>query len=229
MVLLAFVANRLGFLDVAGSLAALAMGLVILTAAGPGWLLLLFLFAGLGFLATRLGRRRKRRLGAAREGEERGWRNVAGNGATATAVAAAAWFVPADVVAFPFAVAVAVAAADTVASEVGSLSPRAVLITRPTRRVPVGTDGGVSVLGTTASAGAALLFAALALVLLPLEARLLPLVAAAGLAGSLLDSLLGALWEASPPRPGRPLSKTQVNLAAVSLPTLVALGYALLR
>lgn len=98
--------------------------------------------------------------------------------------------------------AVAASAADTWASEIGTLSkkqPRSILGGKP---VPRGLSGGVSLLGFAASlGGAALIAAAGALMYL---GRFTPgqlasgfaVVLAAGFAGSVIDSLLGALVQA---------------------------------
>ncbi|EST07419.1 Protein of unknown function DUF92, TMEM19 [Kalmanozyma brasiliensis GHG001] len=91
---------------------------------------------------------------------------------------------------------------DTFASELGILStaePR--LVTSPWRRVPKGTNGGVSPLGLVVSAlGGTLIGVTMSLSLLTTHsdlnveghAKLVALLTAAGLAGSLLDSVLGA-------------------------------------
>mmetsp|Transcript_27474 Transcript_27474/g.89683 ORF Transcript_27474/g.89683 Transcript_27474/m.89683 type:complete len:289 (-) Transcript_27474:125-991(-) len=94
-------------------------------------------------------------------------------------------------------------AGDTWASELGVLSaspPR--IITQPWRTAPAGTNGGVSVLGTLASAaGGACIGACHAACLLPPSGReALGLVWAGlvgGVGGSLLDSLLGATVQAT--------------------------------
>lgn len=95
-------------------------------------------------------------------------------------------------------------AADTWASEVGVLSAgEPLLVTQPWRRVPRGTNGGVSALGLAASlAGGGFVGLVVWLTGPPLFAapsaslaqdwQLVPLGMAFGLAGSLLDSLLGA-------------------------------------
>jgi uncharacterized protein (TIGR00297 family) len=87
--------------------------------------------------------------------------------------------------------ALAAAAADTWATEIGSLAarpPRDILRWHP---VAPGTSGGVTLAGTTASvAGAAFIGAAAALAGWPIPVAVA--IVAGGIAGSLGDSVLGA-------------------------------------
>lgn len=96
----------------------------------------------------------------------------------------------------------AACAGDTLASEVGSVAAarRPVLLLRPWRAVPPGTNGAVSAAGTLASAVGgvivALGFCAAALG----DAALLPTLvvgAVGGLVGSAIDSILGSVLQAS--------------------------------
>ena len=88
--------------------------------------------------------------------------------------------------------ALAEAATDTVASEIGQYrGPDARLITT-WERVPAGTDGGITISGSIAGMAAGLAIAAVATVggMLPQAQLWIPV--AAGFAGMLIDSLLGA-------------------------------------
>lgn len=224
VVLLALGAWRFRVLDGPGSLLAAVFGVLILVATGPGWLALLAGFTAAGFLVTRLGHERKRRLHTEEScGGRRGWSNVLSNGLSATAVAVAGLWVADASLVLPFAVAVAVAAADTFASELGTLGGRPVLVTRPSRQVPPGTNGGVSWSGTAASALGAALVAGAAHLVIALPWHLVPLVVVAGMVGSLIDSLLGATWEGTPGDREGPLSKADVNFISITIPTLVVL------
>ncbi|KAF2018616.1 UMP1-domain-containing protein [Aaosphaeria arxii CBS 175.79] len=100
----------------------------------------------------------------------------------------------------------AAVAADTFSSELGILStskPR--LITAPWRVVPPGTNGGVTMAGLIAGWAGASLIAGTSVLLLPFcktwspadKAIFTYAISAAGFAGTLLDSLLGALFQAS--------------------------------
>ncbi|MBW3583302.1 MAG: DUF92 domain-containing protein [Euryarchaeota archaeon] len=229
VLILAIGAERLGVLDLAGSLLAGFFGVVILIATDIGWFILLVVFTATSFLATRIGydKKRQRHMHEPRGGR-RGWKNVLANGLTATVVAAAGFWVAPERLALPFAVAVAAAAADTFASELGGLADEAVLITDPTRRVPPGTNGGVSVPGFAASALGAGLVAGVAHLLIPLDWDHVTLVVLLGLSGSIIDSFLGATWEGDPGRRQGPLTKNDVNFIAITIPAFVVLFLSLM-
>ena len=79
---------KLGLLTLDGSLASFAVGMVLGLLGGVGWLLLLVLFAFIGFAVTKYKMELKVRKGL-QEGRkgERGYRNVLANGAVPMAVA----------------------------------------------------------------------------------------------------------------------------------------------
>lgn len=222
VILLAVAAWRFRVLDARGSLLAALFGVVILAGTGLPWLGLLAGFTAAGFLVTRIGYEAKSQLHTAEpQRGRRGWSNVVSNGITATAVAGAGLWVAPDLLALPFAVAVAVAAADTFASELGTLGGTPVLITDPRRHVPPGTNGGISWAGTLASALGAVLVAIAAHFTVGLSGHLVPLVVVLGISGSFIDSLLGATWEGTPGIREGPLSKADVNFISITLPTLL--------
>jgi uncharacterized protein (TIGR00297 family) len=89
--------------------------------------------------------------------------------------------------------ALAAAAADTWATELGSFSPVPPRFITTGARVTRGMSGGITALGTVGGIAGALSMAALAHLLPPSGAAAgLAVVAAAGIAGMLADSLLGA-------------------------------------
>src|SRR2546428_12240031 len=142
-----------------GSLAAFVVGMVIGIFGDVTWLFLLLFFLLSSFLATRYRFALKEALGV-QEGirGERKSTNVLANGFAPMAVAAVPLTMPAS---FPqiisgviFLSALSVAGADTLASEIGVLSRKTVLITTG-EPVPPGTDGGVSRLGQVCALGAA--------------------------------------------------------------------------
>ena len=159
------------WLTPAGAAAALAVGTA--TVIGVGWrgLLMLLAFLISGSLLTKGGGRRT----AAQV--------FANGGVAALAALLGSW--PA------FAGAIAAAASDTWATEIGAHSrtpPR--LITNGTA-VPPGANGGITILGTAGGVIGAVMIGAL-FWLLGHPAWDAVVVAGAGVSGMLLDSLLGA-------------------------------------
>jgi len=130
-----------------GSLAAFVVGMVIGIFGDVLWLFLLLFFLLSSFLATRYRFALKEALGV-QEGVrgERRSTNVLANGVALMGVAvlslAASAAFSKVVSGIVFLSALSVAGADTLASEIGVLSRRTVLITNG-QPVPPGTDGGV--------------------------------------------------------------------------------------
>ena len=161
----------------------------------------------LTFLATRLGRARKQMLGLAEAAHGRNAAQVIANLGAAGLAAGLAWSAahhprwPVELLPGPVLMlsALAEAAADTVSSEIGqAFGGTPWLITRlltRLRRVPPGTDGAISLIGTLAGlTGAAMVVTVGAIALrLSISSALIALVA--GFAGLLFDSLLGATFE----------------------------------
>ncbi len=221
---LAAISVRLGILDTIGALAAFILGAVVVFAGAPAWVILMVAFTGLGFVATRYGRREKeaRRLLEEDDGR-RGLANVIANGLAPALAAVAALFLPHDAAALAFATAVAAVTADTLASEVGSLAPRVRRILPPFDLGKPGRNGYVSRRGQGAAAAGAVAIAALAAVLgiIPWLHAWVP--ALGGFVGCQLDSILGATLESDDPGEPRPLSKQDVNFVASAVPAFVVL------
>ncbi|HEV2750513.1 MAG TPA: DUF92 domain-containing protein [Gemmatimonadales bacterium] len=162
-----------------GLVAACVVGSVV--AWGLSWpgLVVLAAFFLSGSLLTQLAER-------GGGGPRRNARQVLANGAVA-AVAALLGSWPGA------AGAIAAAAADTWATEVGALSPIPPRLVTSWRRVTRGTSGGMTLLGTLGGCAGAALIAGLAVSLSPRgTAPGFPVLAVAGVTGMLADSLLGA-------------------------------------
>lgn len=172
-----------------GAVAALAVGLATIWGFGwRGFVLLLAFFVSGSLLSK-----------AVEGGRGRNERQVLANGGVAALAALAGSWIA-------FAGSIAAATADTWATEIGRHSrtpPR--LITNGTR-VPPGTDGGMTLLGTAGGIAGAGLIAGLSYVL----GQRAPAVAFAGVVGMLVDSLLGAAVQGKV----RWLDNDAVNLAA---------------
>jgi uncharacterized membrane protein len=93
--------------------------------------------------------------------------------------------------------ALATANADTWSTELGVLNTQPPRLITTGKRVAAGTSGGISPLGTAATAGGALAQGLVFKLLQPTTSAFMPLIAlVSGLTGSLFDSLLGATVQA---------------------------------
>lgn len=191
------VAWRAGALTRSGALAAAAIGAVA-TSAGWDWAALLIGYFVATSALSRFGAARKaaRTQGIVAKGGTRDWRQVAANGGTYAAGAAAWAFAGPDATFGALAIgALAAATADSWGTEVGTLSrgePRSLLTLQ---RVPAGTSGGVTLGGTVATIAGAAFIAGLAAAL-GWDARLVRAAMIGGVAGALVDSALGAVLQA---------------------------------
>jgi uncharacterized protein (TIGR00297 family) len=193
--LVALAARRARTLATSGAIAAVVTG-TIAFAAGSGWgALLISMFVSSSAL-SRLGERQKaERVGAVVEkGGERDADQVLANGGVYAVAALGSLIVPSPIWYSIGAGALAASAADTWATEVGTLAGGDPVSILSGRRVVPGTSGGISLVGTAAGVGGAVFIgAAAALAQWPV-----PFVAVAvgGIAGALADSLLGATVQA---------------------------------
>jgi len=221
----AALAFRAKSVDRSGMIAGLLVGLVTFTFTGwPGYAVLIAFFL-LGSGSTRLGMARKMRLGIAQS--ERGARSarhaLANCGVGAFLALLVAGSARPEIFVLSYVCAYAAAVFDTVSSEIGqAYGGRPRLITS-LRRVPAGTDGAVSLVGTAAGGVAALLIGCAAWGMNLLPGSVLWVVVLAGFVGSTADSILGATLEA------RGLMDNEaVNFSNTMLGALVGLACGLL-
>ena len=166
-----------------GAVAALLVGAAVTIGQGlRGLTLLIAFFTTASLLSSRAGR-------DLREAGGRTARQVAANGAVAAVAALLGWGVAT-------AGAIAAATADTWATELGRRSRVPPRLFTTGKRVPPGTSGGVTALGTVAGTVGALALGLLDAFLMGSTIRFGLLLAVAGVAGMLADSLLGASVQA---------------------------------
>lgn len=222
-------------LDIKGALAALALGLVISIFSDIYWLLALICFLIPTSLVTRVKFNYKRQHGLA-EGKigERGINNVMAVG-----------FIPGFIAFFSyhldkvhpglsgllFLSSLSIAAADTFASEVGVLSKQVVLITS-LKKVPPGTDGGISLWGEMSALLGAFLVSLFGFIcvsdlyfsgsghLLPAQPLVLFACISIGWLGCQIDSIMGALFQFYM----SVLSNELVNLLSIAICVLLVWG-----
>ncbi|MGZ7043257.1 MAG: TIGR00297 family protein [Methanobacterium sp.] len=174
-------------LDLYGSIFMIIMGIIIIFTAGINWLLLIFVFLLLGLVSTKYRHQYKKEIGVY-EGT-RSVKNVISNGIVPFVMAAFGNYAG-------FIGSIAVATADTLASEIGVVDRFPRLISS-FKKVPPGTDGGVSPIGTAAGIiGAGIIGVCayfLGITADPFNA--LKIAVIAGTLGCFIDSILGAVLE----------------------------------
>ena len=212
--LISLLAWRMGVLSPAGAAAAAVTGGIIFGLGGLAWaVLLIAFFASSSFLSRAFGGRKASVEREFAKGSRRDAGQVLANGGIGTLLVLIQAVFPGQIwIWVAFAGAMAAVNADTWATELGVLSKSPPRLVTTGRVVPKGSSGAVTVLGTLASLAGAVLVATLAAILtgwlnpagfvLGIEAAadLPPFVgwniflgvSLGGLAGSLVDSLLGA-------------------------------------
>ncbi|MDR0198725.1 MAG: DUF92 domain-containing protein [Methanomassiliicoccaceae archaeon] len=197
---LSIVAQYLDLLTYDGAIASLGIGLIIGLFGTVEWLLILIIFTGLGFAATLTGlaKKRSRGLQEGRSGE-RMYKNVVAVGVAPCVFALLLSYLGEDyytMMSIGYLSSIAVAAADTIASEVGVKDKKVWLITT-FKRVEPGVDGGISVMGTLVALFAAIVTTTIGWVLIFGFAFdvlfFVPVIA--GMVGCFADSVLGATLE----------------------------------
>ena len=172
----------------------------------PGWHTALFPLVAmlvLALAATRIGRGRKEQLGTAEARHGREASQVAANLGVAALAAipltATQLFSPSPRTAIASLAAIAAAlteaTADTLSSELGQVfggQPRLLTTLKP---VPAGTNGGITLAGTTAGCIGAAIVTAIAAFTFRLGLRISAIVFSCGILGLFADSYFGAVFE----------------------------------
>jgi uncharacterized protein (TIGR00297 family) len=184
-------AGRAGYLARSGVLAAVAVGGASVIA-GPAWaaMLLFFFVTSTALSMWRADEKRNAQFDIVDKGSRRDAMQVLANGGVFAAAAVASMWMPAGAWQALGAGAIAAATSDTWSTEVGTAvggTPRHLLTGRP---VPPGFSGGITAAGSAAAVAGAAAVAALAW-LLDWHVSATAVVVG-GLAGSGVDSLLGA-------------------------------------
>jgi uncharacterized protein (TIGR00297 family) len=204
-----------GGVNFSGALAGSAVAFIMAIRDLRMFLALLVVFA-VTLVATRVGYARKQQL---RTAEPAGGRTAAqamanlGIAALVVAVAGPEWPVLALA-------ALAEAAADTSSSEIGMAFPGKTFLVTDFKSVPAGTDGGISLFGTIAAIAGAASVAVAAVITGLVSIHAIVIIILAGFFGTVVDSLLGAVFERR-----RLLNNDLVNL--LSTAAAVAMAWAL--
>lgn len=200
-------AYRTGSLSLGGCLAATGLGAVVFGLGGVGWAALLIVFFVSSSILSRLFGQRKQRLGEKfSKGSRRDAAQVLANGGVAgLLVLFRLWLPESEWLWVGFAGSMAAVNADTWATELGTLSRSAPRLITSGETVAPGTSGGITLFGTLASLSGAFLIAVLFGLFKASGAGFsspgtamaaVGVICAAGLGGSMFDSLLGATLQA---------------------------------
>ena len=197
--ILSILALYMGLLTRSGAAASLIIGLIVGICGSIYWLILLIVFTVIGFVVTKIGISKKTTEGL-QEGKhgERTYRNVLGVGIPSCIFALSNIILGEEyyfLMSIGYIGTIAVAAADTAASEIGIKDKRVWLITT-FKRVEPGVNGGVSVMGTLVAllaAGATTMIGWLVIFHDLDYLILIPVIA--GIIGCMADSVIGATLE----------------------------------
>jgi uncharacterized protein (TIGR00297 family) len=184
--------------DLSGLFSAALIGIILLIFAAPQgtqWFLIMLTFFILGSAATRYKFEYKKRIGVDQgRGGARGYRNVFANGIVAAAAAVLFGVFQQPVFIVMYVGCVATAAADTLASEIGVTGGIPYMITT-LKKVPIGTNGGVTPTGEFVSLLGSFTVSLVALLLNVITPEMMIICTIAGFVGTNIDSFVGALFE----------------------------------
>ena len=209
-VVVSYLAYRLNALSLSGGIAAAVLGTIVFGLGGLPWALVLLSFFVSSSALSKLFALRKQSSGVSfSKGSRRDAWQVAANGGMGGLLALIyfllAWRIPDSPwdqhLWIGFASSLAAANADTWATELGLLNPGKPLLISNMRKVPKGTSGAVSLVGTLASLAGASLIAGVASINLstgwgPImdfgSGTQFLIITGGGMAGTIVDSILGA-------------------------------------
>ena len=201
--------------SISGAIGGWLLGAILILGAGWPMYVALLAFFVIGTATTKAGYARKARLGLAQEkGGRRGFSHAFSNVGVAAICAIAVsrlsrmddapleWMAVAY---FMGIASLATAAADTTASEIGQLIGRRAFLPLTLRRVPVGTEGAISIEGTVVGLFGGLLVAAAGVLslhygLMRTNLGAILVITAAAFLGSYIESIAGS-WNRKQERP----------------------------
>ena len=190
-----YFAFRFKTADLSGLFSAALIGIILIVFADARWFMVMLAFFILGSISTRYKYEYKKKLSIEQgQGGARGYRNVFANGiiAAAAAVLYGVFVRPEFIVLYIGCV--ATAAADTMASEIGVTGGTPYMITT-LKKVPIGTNGGVTMTGELVALAGGVLVCVVALFLTIITPWMLVICTIAGFAGTNIDSIVGATLE----------------------------------
>ncbi len=190
-----YFAFRFKTADLSGLFSAALIGITLMVFADARWFIIMLAFFILGSVCTRYKFEYKKRIGVEQgQSGARGYRNVFANGIIAAAAAVLYGVFVQPVFIVMYVGCVATAAADTMASEIGVTGGIPFMITT-LKKVPIGTNGGVTPIGELVALLGGFLVSLVALALNVISPWMVVVCTIAGFVGTNIDSLVGATLE----------------------------------
>lgn len=174
-------------LTMRGTISAILLSYIIIIRQSFKWFLILFSFYLLGMMATKLKSEEKKTHSLLQK--TRGPWNVMGNASMAMVMA----LLGGTVGLIGFIGSIATATADTLSSEIGVLSKTKPYLITTFKKVPKGTNGGITPLGVASALLGSLITGLISLIAFNIS--IIFIAALAGLLGHFMDSYVGALLE----------------------------------
>ena len=195
VVLVAIVGYLLKALSFSGAIATVIVGcLISLGFKGEGLLLI-----GAFFVSSSLWSKLKKKqntIGIIQKGSRRDYAQVFANGAIAASLSLLYYIYPEEWILVSFITSIAVANADTWASEIGPLSRTKPIHILNLKKVDAGTSGAISNLGNIACLTGAFFIAVIGYILFEFHLITLWWIGIFGIVGCYLDTILGATVQA---------------------------------
>ena len=191
----ALFAWRVRGVTASGALLGALVSFALIRGVGWGGFLALCTVFLLTWISTRIGYTRKLKLGTAESRRGRDWLQVFANLALAAGGAVVYGFAHNPRFATAVVAALAEVCGDTVESEIGQAVGGVPRLVTSCQRVPIGTDGAITLRGTLAGVLAVAVIIAVCFATGVVDGRAAFLAAGAAIAATLLDSLLGATLE----------------------------------
>ncbi|PAE21813.1 hypothetical protein CHH80_03735 [Bacillus sp. 7504-2] len=186
------------FLTLSGSIAAAFVGILTVLGLHIEGLFLLGLFFATSSYWSKYKKDQKDQVEERlAKGSRRDWLQVIANGGCAALTSLLYYITGEPLYVIAFCILIATSNSDTWASEIGTLSKKLPLSVRSFQLVPKGTSGAISALGTFAGIAGSALIAIASLFLFAFSIEIAFLVFLFGFFGNLLDTGLGALFQAT--------------------------------
>lgn len=197
IILTALISKRLRVLSTSGALAATIVGIFIAIGFGIKGLFVLGIFFASSSVLSKFKAHDKEKVAELLENDdERNWKQVLANGLGAAVFSLCFYFFQSPLFLVAFLILIASSTSDTWASEIGVLSKKKPFSIKNLQKVPPGTSGAISVLGTVMALLGAILIATIGkLLFFEINLTAFFIIILFGFFGNVIDTLLGAFTQ----------------------------------